>query len=84
MPWNVNHSTVEGLCPGMLVIHLLRAYASIKKIQNLQIHHKTSSFFNYSKVSKHSQWNKNTKKTQEKPHRIVNSKPQNCKEGGID
>ena len=19
MPWNVNHSTVEGLCPGMLV-----------------------------------------------------------------
>jgi len=27
MAWNVNHSAVEGLCPGMLVIHLLRAYA---------------------------------------------------------
>jgi len=27
MPWNVYHSTVEGLCPGMLVIHPLRAYA---------------------------------------------------------
>jgi len=27
MPWNVNHSPVEGLCPGMLVIHPLRAYA---------------------------------------------------------
>ena len=27
MPWNVNHSPVEGLCLGMLVIHLLRAYA---------------------------------------------------------
>ena len=27
MPWNVYHSNVEGLCPGMLVIHPLRAYA---------------------------------------------------------
>ena len=28
MPWNVNHSTVEGLCPGMLVhLKLLRGYA---------------------------------------------------------
>ena len=27
MPWNVYHSTVEGLCPGMLIIHPLRAYA---------------------------------------------------------
>jgi len=27
MPWNVYHSTVEGSCPGMLAIHLLRAHA---------------------------------------------------------
>ena len=27
MPWNVNHSPVEGSCPGMLAIHLLRAHA---------------------------------------------------------
>jgi len=27
LPWNVYHSTVEGSCPGMLVIHPLRAYA---------------------------------------------------------
>ena len=27
MPWNVYHSPVEGSCPGMLVIHLLKAHA---------------------------------------------------------